>query len=94
MAMSELVHKNLPYIDATKAGMGGIWFIEDKAIIWRVPFLDKVQKELVSFKNLQGTVTNLVLELAAMITGHQDCTSPRARSNRPSYGRREYMHIL
>jgi hypothetical protein len=56
--------------DAAKAGMGGVWFIEEEALVWRAPFPEAVQKRLVSFENPTGTVTNSDLELVATITHH------------------------
>jgi hypothetical protein len=72
-AMSELIYGRPPYTgatDAAKAGMGGVWFIEDEAIVWRAPFPDEVKRKLVSFNNPTGTVTNSDLELTATIAHH------------------------
>jgi hypothetical protein len=56
--------------DTAKAGMGGVWFINDEAILWRSPFSTEVQQKLVSTKKMKGTVTNSDLELAATIAQH------------------------
>jgi hypothetical protein len=56
--------------DAAKAGMGGIWFVNNDATLWRAPFPERVQEKLVSFQNLSVTVTNSNLDLAATIA-HQ-----------------------
>jgi hypothetical protein len=78
-AMSELVYGDPPYTgatDAAKAGMGGVWFIDEEAIVWRAPFPPAVQNKLVSYDNPTGTVTNSDLELAATIAHHHvlECT--------------------
>jgi hypothetical protein len=57
-------------MDAAKAGMGGVWFINDEALLWQEPFPTNVQAKLVSTSNPKGTVTNSDLELAATIAQH------------------------
>jgi hypothetical protein len=72
-SMYELVYGDPVYTgatDAVKAGMGGIWFIGQDAILWREPFSQDVQRKLVSTSNPTGTVTNSDLELAATIAQH------------------------
>ena len=72
-------------VDAAKQGMGGVWFpIQRKEplalyppstdqlrqpILWRAPFPQSVQEELVSSDRPDGTITNSDLELAGTI-GH------------------------
>jgi hypothetical protein len=71
--MYELVYGEPLYTgatDAAKAGMGGVWFINDEALLWREPFSTTVQAKLVSTRNPTGTITNLDLELAATIAQH------------------------
>jgi hypothetical protein len=56
--------------DASKAGMGGIWFPHGPAttpFVWRAPFPKEVQQQVVSDANPKGTITNSDLELAATI---------------------------
>ncbi len=60
--------------DASKTGMGGFWTTKDNAgnttnYLWRTPFPDHIQKQLVSTENPLGTIMNSNLELAAIITG-------------------------
>jgi hypothetical protein len=50
--MNWYVPDDPPYIgatDAAKTGMGGVLFIDGKAILWRSPFPERVQEKLVSF---------------------------------------------
>jgi hypothetical protein len=71
--MYELIYGDPIYTgatDAAKAGMGGIWFVDGKAILWRVRFPPEIQASLVSTTNLTGTITNSDLELAATIAQH------------------------
>jgi hypothetical protein len=71
--MQELVYGNPPYTGATntaKTGMGGVWFIDNEAIVWRAPFPSTVQERLVSYDNPKGTVTSSDLELVATIAHH------------------------
>jgi hypothetical protein len=54
--------------DASKAGMGGVWFPMDEhlaPIIWRHQFPPEIQDEVVSEDNPRGKITNSDLELAA-----------------------------
>jgi hypothetical protein len=72
-SMYELVYGHPVYTgasDAAKAGMGGVWFVGDEALLWRAPFPPEVQLKLVSTRNPRGTVTNSDLELAATIAQH------------------------
>ena len=60
----------LGYSDACKLGCGGIWMgiTEDIGyIVWRVEFPQDIQNELVTWSNLDGTITISDLELAGMI---------------------------
>ena len=60
----------LGYSDACKSGCGGIWMgiTEDIGfIVWRVEFPSDIQAELVTWSNLDGTITMNDLELAGMI---------------------------
>jgi hypothetical protein len=54
--------------DAAKVGMGGVYFDASKqGYVWRFPFLDDVQSQLVSKKNPSGRVTNSDLEQAGLL---------------------------
>ena len=60
----------LGYSDTCKCGCSGIWMgiTEDIGfIVWRVEFLADIQAELVTWSNLNGTITMNDLELAGMI---------------------------
>jgi hypothetical protein len=48
--------------------MGVAWFIDGKAFLWRTPFPQQVQEELVSTNNPTGKITNSDLELLGTIT--------------------------
>jgi hypothetical protein len=72
-SMYELVGGPPPYTgatDAAKAGMGGVWFIDGKALLWRTPFPAAVQNQLVSYNNPTATITNSDLELLGTIAHH------------------------
>jgi hypothetical protein len=72
-SMYELVLGPPPYLgatDAAKAGMGGVWFIDSEALLWRSPFPEQVQSQLVSQKNPTGKVTNSDLELLGTMAHH------------------------
>ena len=59
-------------VDASKAGMGGIWFTPDeRPLLWWVAFPKDVQARLVSTDNPMGTLTNSDLELAGVVA-HPD----------------------
>jgi hypothetical protein len=67
-------------VDASKAGMGGVWLPptyptehepDHSPIVWRQPFPAKIAQKVVSFDNPSGTVSNSDLELAGTI-GHAD----------------------
>ena len=54
--------------DAAKSGMGGVYFdASGKAYVWRYPFPEDVQAQVVSSSNPTGTVTNSDLEHCALI---------------------------
>jgi hypothetical protein len=56
--------------DASKAGMGGVWFpfgSEAIPIVWRYEFPSDVQGQVVSDDNPTGSITNSDLELAATL---------------------------
>jgi len=61
--------------DASKQGMGGVWFPTSLSagpphpLIWRLPFSSSIQKDLVSFHNPRGSLTNSDLELLGVATG-------------------------
>ena len=60
----------LGYSDACKRGCGGIWMgiTEDIGyVVWRVEFPQDIQDALVTWSNLDGTITISDLELAGMI---------------------------
>jgi hypothetical protein len=62
--------------DAAAAGMGGVIFTRAKnnnklhPLLWRTPFPSDIQKDLVSFSNPKGKITNSDLELAGTIGQH------------------------
>ena len=57
--------------DASKAGMGGVWFPQDHPpIVWRNPWPPNIQTRLASEENPKGTITNSDLELAALVAHH------------------------
>ena len=54
--------------DACKHGMGGVYFDSTgRAIVWRCPFPQDIQDNLVSVDNPAGTLTNSDLEQAALL---------------------------
>jgi hypothetical protein len=61
--------------DASRLGMGGVWFHPTPAnqppVLWRQPFPPAVQDALISEANPGGSLSISDLELAAMI-GHKD----------------------
>ena len=66
--------------DAAGTGMGGVAFVttEDGSVqplLWRQPFPPDVQRELVSFSNPQGSITNSDLELCGNIAHHDVITA-------------------
>lgn len=78
-ALSELVPDYPVAIgphDASGQGMGGVWLPATTnsnlgPILWRAKFPPEVTRELVSFENPKGAITNSDLELAGAI-GQQD----------------------
>ena len=65
--------------DAAKAGMGGVLFPDGEApVLWRSPFPQHIQDEVVASTNRRGTVTNSDLELAGTI-GHHDVVAAVAQ---------------
>ena len=57
--------------DAAKNGRGGVWFTDEgDAIVWREPYNEKVRKEVISEKNLNGKLTNSDLELEGTFLHH------------------------
>ena len=73
-------------VDAAKPGMGGVWFpVQDREplalypqaadtlrspILWRAPFPESIQADIVSSSNPDGSITNSDLELAGTV-GHE-----------------------
>jgi hypothetical protein len=62
--------------DASRLGMGGVWFGTDAStphppVLWRHAFPAAVQRELVTFDQPRGTMSISDLELATMIA-HKD----------------------
>jgi hypothetical protein len=80
--------------DAAKAGMGGIFYDhQGTPYVWRQPFPEDIQQDLVSFNNPKGTITNSDLEQAgqlaqvSLIAEHADvsyCTIGTGGDNTPS----------
>jgi hypothetical protein len=69
--------------DTARSGMGGVW-VPDKPsrrvpnsgrppppLVWQEPFPSSIQRDLVSFDNPNGSITNSDLELAGVLC-HQD----------------------
>jgi hypothetical protein len=57
--------------DAAKSGRGGVWFTDDgEAIVWREPYSEDVQSEVISDQNLTGKLTNSDLELEGTVLHH------------------------
>ena len=54
--------------DAAKSGRGGVWFTDDgQAIVWREPYSQEVQREVISDSNMNGKLTNSDLELEGTV---------------------------
>ena len=54
--------------DAAKAGMGGIFYDSTgKPYVWRFPFPADIQRDLVSYDNPKGIITNSDLEQAGIL---------------------------
>ncbi len=63
--------------DAAKAGMGGVFFAQDeRPCVWRTPFPQDIQGEVVSDDNPSGRLTNSDLEQAGIL-GQLDVTTQR-----------------
>jgi hypothetical protein len=62
--------------DAAAPGMGGVIFAQDRStgklspLLWRAPFPEDVQLDIVSSKNPAGSITNSDLELAGTVAQH------------------------
>jgi hypothetical protein len=59
--------------DASGLGMGGVWLSGDPSFtptVWRNPFSSVIQKQLVTWENKSGSITNSDLELLAQIASH------------------------
>ena len=68
---------DISFTDASGLGAGGVWIDPSKDgrnYVWRLPWPDDIQTDLVSFDNLQGRITNSDLELAALVL--QESTLP------------------
>jgi hypothetical protein len=47
--------------NAAKPGMGGVWFTQEgRALLWREPFPQVIQDQIVSFNNPTGKLTTLI----------------------------------
>ncbi|KAL7571454.1 hypothetical protein ACA910_019209 [Epithemia clementina (nom. ined.)] len=72
-SLSELFPTKPTFVDAcdaAKTGMGGVWLPDsahDPPVVWRKPFPLDIQRQLVSFNNPNGTISNSDLELAGTI---------------------------
>jgi hypothetical protein len=83
--------------DAAKAGMGGVYFdASGQGYVWRFPFPDNIQSQLVSKANPSGRVTNSDLEQAGLfgqvsvISHHHDvayATLANGLDNTPAVAR-------
>jgi len=61
--------------DASIQGMGGFWLPsnitqDSQPCVWCYPFQEAIQQQIVSQRNMTGSLTNSDLELAAVITGY------------------------
>jgi hypothetical protein len=69
--IAELFPTSPPYVigatDAALAGMGGVAFVNDTPYVWRSPFPEHIQTQLITSDNPGGSITNSDLELAATI---------------------------
>ena len=69
----ELVYpptSDLGYTDASGLGSGGVWIDpnkDSKNYTWRVQWPSDITQDLVRFTNPEDTITNLDLELAALV---------------------------
>jgi hypothetical protein len=71
--LHELVPEPAPFIlgatDACAKGMGGVFYLPHGThytpCLWRQPFPEEVQRQVISWSNPHGTITNSDLELAA-----------------------------
>jgi hypothetical protein len=74
--------------DAAKSGAGGVWFpyasqtnqsdYDGEPLVWRLPFPEEVQNEMVSWNNPRGRITNSEdMETAGTIL-HQDVLGDHA----------------
>jgi len=71
-AIPAVVPDTLGANDAAAAGMGGVLFVPDEhgsiiPLLWRQKFASSVQRQLISFDNPKGTITNSDLELAGSV---------------------------
>jgi hypothetical protein len=69
--------------DAAKVGMGGVYFdASGQGYVWRFPFPEDIQSQLISKANPSGRITNSNLEQAGLlaqvsvISHHHDVTYP------------------
>jgi hypothetical protein len=61
-------HYQLGACDASGAGMGGVWYLQEREpIVWRATFPEEVKTRRITMENPAGTITNSDLELAASI---------------------------
>jgi hypothetical protein len=58
------------FCDTSKLGAGGVWLsgsLHLSPIVWRLEWPPDIQKNVVSFANSNGTITNSDLEMAGML---------------------------
>ncbi len=58
------------YCDASKNGAGGIWFGLNKdlpPIVWRIPFPERIQQQVISQNNPHGKISNSDLEMIGLL---------------------------
>ena len=53
--------------DACQWGMGGVWFANDSAFVWRAEFPSAIQRDMVTSNNRHGSISISDLELAGTI---------------------------
>ena len=74
MHLAKIVHREptrMGFCDALGLGLGGMWIYPywyGHNLVWCRPWSTDIIADLVSNNNLKGQITNLDLELAALIT--------------------------
>jgi hypothetical protein len=61
---------NIGYCDASTLGAGGVWLSGTRKlspVVWRIEWPEDIRRNVMSFKNSNGTITNSNLEMAGML---------------------------